>query len=276
MLGFLFRHYDSWIDRYIVHDDGSTDGSIEILKAHPRVELRKFKRIFPEAFSTSNQKLENSVWKESRGRADWVIFIDTDEHLFVPGIPMRDYLSRCMDQGVTMLPSLGYQMISEDYPNEEEQLCYTRTLGAPFRAMSKMSIFNPEAIIESNCKTGRHTANPVGHIKLAKRDELLLLHYKNLGYERTWERQKSLYSRHSQFTQSGTYPLYAWGKDRFRAMWDEIANEAIDISIPDLKPWRTHIEKRWWRKDLKYFAFRKYARFLEKRKRKSGKVDDLG
>ncbi len=39
MLGFFFRHYDSWVDRYVVYDDGSIDGSLTILAGHPKVEL---------------------------------------------------------------------------------------------------------------------------------------------------------------------------------------------------------------------------------------------
>jgi glycosyltransferase involved in cell wall biosynthesis len=264
MLGFLFRHYDPWVDRYIVHDDGSTDGSLEILKAHPRVELRKFKRIFPEAFSKSNQQIENSVWKESRGRADWVVFIDTDEHLFVPGIQMGDFLEQKRQEGVTILPSLGYQMVSEEFPKEDEQLCYTRTWGTPFRPMSKMSIFNPEAVSESNCATGRHTANPTGNLRYSKRDELLLLHYKYLGFEDTWERMSSLYNRHSKFTKSKTYNLYAWPKEHFRKMWDDTAKDILDISNPGLQAWKNHLEKRWWRKDMQFFIRRKFARLKNK------------
>ena len=26
MLPFLFRHYDSWVDRYVIYDDGSMAG----------------------------------------------------------------------------------------------------------------------------------------------------------------------------------------------------------------------------------------------------------
>ena len=29
MLAFFFRHYDPWVDRYVIYDDGSTDGSLE-------------------------------------------------------------------------------------------------------------------------------------------------------------------------------------------------------------------------------------------------------
>ena len=36
MLGFFFRHYDRFVQRYIVYDDGSTDQSLEILHANRR------------------------------------------------------------------------------------------------------------------------------------------------------------------------------------------------------------------------------------------------
>ena len=44
MLPFFFNHYDTWVDRYYIHDDGSTDGSLDILHAHPKVEVRRFER----------------------------------------------------------------------------------------------------------------------------------------------------------------------------------------------------------------------------------------
>ena len=40
MLGFFFRHYDPLVQRYVVFDDGSTDGSLDFLRAHPKVEVR--------------------------------------------------------------------------------------------------------------------------------------------------------------------------------------------------------------------------------------------
>jgi Glycosyl transferase family 2 len=40
MLGFLFRHYDPLVQRFVVYDDGSTDDSLEILRSNPKVEVR--------------------------------------------------------------------------------------------------------------------------------------------------------------------------------------------------------------------------------------------
>jgi Glycosyl transferase family 2 len=44
ILPFFFGHYDPLVDAYTVFDDGSTDGSLEILRANPKVEVRRFAR----------------------------------------------------------------------------------------------------------------------------------------------------------------------------------------------------------------------------------------
>ena len=85
MLGFFFRHYDPFVDRYVIYDDGSTDGSREILSAHPKVELRDFPRTDPDSFVLSHRAMQNEAWKESRHRADWIVITAIDEHLHVPG-----------------------------------------------------------------------------------------------------------------------------------------------------------------------------------------------
>ncbi len=142
MLGFFFRHYDPWVDRYFIYDDGSTDGTLEALKSHPRMELRKFERTDPGSFVASHQKMQNNSWKESRKEADWIVMTAIDEHLHVPGISMRDYLERNRSKGVTLLHGMGFQMVSEDFPGESETLCQTRTIGCPYARLSRLSIFN--------------------------------------------------------------------------------------------------------------------------------------
>src|ERR1043165_4480886 len=44
MLAFFFRHYERWVDRFYIYDDGSTDGTLDYLYAKPNVELRSFPR----------------------------------------------------------------------------------------------------------------------------------------------------------------------------------------------------------------------------------------
>ena len=81
MLPFFFRHYDGLVDQYFIYDDGSDDGSSELLSLHPKVEARRFQRTDPDSFVRSEQTFSNACWKESRGIADWVIVTDVDELL---------------------------------------------------------------------------------------------------------------------------------------------------------------------------------------------------
>ena len=137
MLEFFFRNYDPWVDRYIIFDDGSTDGSIEILKARPRVEVRRWHRKYSDSYLISQVEWLNEVWKESRGCADWVVMVDMDEHLFAPRSPMPDLLERYKSQGITLAPALGFQILSEDFPGADEHLVQSRTWGTPRPNMCK-------------------------------------------------------------------------------------------------------------------------------------------
>lgn len=248
MLGFFFRHYDSWVDRYVVYDNGSTDGTLELLRAHPSVELRRFERTHADSFVLSHTRLQNNVWKESRKTADWVVITAIDEHLHVPGQAMKDYLQDRQRHGVTCIPALGYQMFSREMAGPGERLCETRTLGAPYEAMSKLGLFNPMAVEETNYEVGRHSASPSGRIKLPWRDRLLLLHYKHLGYERAFQREC--------FLKTGLGPTdlaNKWGVQYlqtdagFKETWQDFERRVEDISRPDMRPWKNHPGRRPWR-----------------------------
>ena len=69
------------VGRYIVFDDGSTDGSVALLQAHPKVDLRRCRHTDSDSFVLSEQRLSNVCWKSSRGHADSVLVIYLDEHL---------------------------------------------------------------------------------------------------------------------------------------------------------------------------------------------------
>lgn len=248
ILPFFFRHYDSWIDRYIVFDNGSSDNSLEILRAHPKVDLRFFPWSHADSFVLSQQELYNSIWQESRKRADWAVITAVDEHLHVPGIAMKEYLARAAHKRVTWIPALGLQMFSEAFPQPDERLCETRTTGAPLRLMSKLSVFAPNALTETGFDTGRHKATPRGRLRLPRRDELLLLHYKYIGFERILAhhaRERSGLRAHDQAMQWGDH--YDYSRAQLREYWDSFKPALIDIARLEQAVPKYHREKRWWR-----------------------------
>jgi GT2 family glycosyltransferase/glycosyltransferase involved in cell wall biosynthesis len=244
MLPFFFRHYDPFVERYVIFDDGSTDGSLELLQKHPRVEVRRFTRAHPDSFVLSELALYDTSWKESRGSADWVIVTDIDEHIWHPDF--AGYLKRCRQQGVTVVPALGYEMISDSFPDPDEELCQTRTFGAPAADMCKLAIFDPDAIEELRRTPGGHEAHPIGRIVAPPRDELLLLHYKLLG--------KAYATARFSLLRTGLCDgdrRREWGHhwqlapDELLESMDGYRARAVDVSA-GADACETYPEARWW------------------------------
>jgi len=61
MLPLFFRNYDPWVDQYFIYDDGSTDGSIETLKAHPKVEMRRMIKLLKLRISNRTCGLAHKI-----------------------------------------------------------------------------------------------------------------------------------------------------------------------------------------------------------------------
>ncbi len=246
MLPFFFRHYDPLVERYVIFDDGSTDGSLELLRAHPRVEIRPFVRTNPDSFVLSELAHYDHCWKESRGRADWVIVTDVDEHLYHPNL--ASYLLWCRDQGVTVIPALGCEMVSDTFPRATECLRDTRTLGVPDATMSKLQLFSPDAVREIRYAPGGHTADPIGRIVLPPADELQLLHYKLLGCEYALARHRELQPRLTLVDLENGWGRQ-WGASgaELGAVIASCARQARDVrtlTAADFgTPWWSHFER---------------------------------
>ncbi|KQP60671.1 glycosyltransferase [Methylobacterium sp. Leaf108] len=247
MLGFFFRHYDPFVDRYVIYDDGSTDGSREILAAHPKVELRSFARVEAESFVLSHKAMQDEAWKESRGRADWVIVTAIDEHLHLRGRGMADYLAEQRERGVTLIPALGFDMNAEAMPDDAGLLVERVTRGRPRAAFNKLSVFDPGALHETGFGPGRHAAEPVGALHLPARDDLMLWHYKHLGFDRNATREATQALRLGKVDLAEGYGQhYRWTRERLRGFWDEMEAGSTDLSGPDMVPDEACVRPLWW------------------------------
>ncbi len=257
MLGFFFRHYLPWVDRFVIYDDGSTDDSMDILASIPNVEVRRFPRTHPDSYVLSARELQNNCWKESRGQADWVVVSAIDEHLHHDDI--LDYLCLCKRRGITLLPALGYQMLTAEFPANHEYLAASRTEGAPWGIMSKLSIFDPDLIKETNFQVGRHSANPTGKIMLPEEDELLLLHYKHLGLSYVMERNSFLAKGLGETDRANGWGYqYAYTEEEYRDEWELFRRRLVDIALLGAAAWKEHREPRWWQFCKRYRPWWKF------------------
>jgi len=225
MLPFFFRHYDRFVDKYIVYDNGSTDDSLKMLKDHGNVEIVHFD-VEGDSFVDEERRLGDTMWQDSD--ADWVIVTDIDELAYHPD--MLGYLQRCRQKGVTAIQAIGYEMVSDDFPPQEQPLTDSVTLGVRSLGHDRLLIFNPRKIGETNYAPGRHEAHPKGTVIWPEYPEVLLLHFKQLGPDypviRSAELRKGLKSGDIE-KQWGHQ--YAWSARKIRNTWRELRDARVPV-----------------------------------------------
>ena len=182
MIPFFLAHYAPFVDRIFIHDDGSTDRSRALLEAHPKVTFEEIGIPLTNGTRQAGELVPyyDQIWKRSRGIADWVILCNIDE-LFHHPRP-RDYLEDCAAQGITMIPSEGWDMLRWRFPPPGTDLVSQVRRGARKIRMDKLFAFSPDAIVETRFMSGRHRALPRGRIEYPPRYEVRLLHYRFLGF----------------------------------------------------------------------------------------------
>jgi hypothetical protein len=127
------------------------------------------------------------------------------------------------------------------------------TRGRPRALYNKLSIFNPEAVRETGFGVGRHVARPVGDLKLPVRDELMLWHYKYLGFERNATREAAQAKRLGEMDVArGWGRQYFWSKDERQAAWDAMERETRDLIAPDFEPARACERPLWWEEPSRF------------------------
>jgi hypothetical protein len=246
MLPHFLAHHRRFYDRIFILDDGSTDRSVEILKRESKVSVSRSTRSESESYILFNTHWFNEAWKESRNKADWVVVGNIDEFTYARDLP--GYLERCAQKHVTVVPVLGFQMISREPLLPGSQLMRSVQRGAPHESMCRLAIFNPHAIREIRYKPGRHVASPLGEITIPAKDQVLNLHYKFIGLEQTFARIKGQNLRRSGSDLRRGFGSH-YGRDwlQYLDVWQAFESRAFDVfewyragaQYPDPVSWRS-------------------------------------
>lgn len=183
ILPFFFRHYEKFVTKFFIYDNGSTDSTLKILKSRKDVVIRKFdtKKKQNNLILT---KLKNTVWKRDN-LADWIIVCDADEFLHYDG-NFKARLKQWIKDGYSVCKPYGYEMLSDKFPVDGELTKLVRK-GVAAPLMSKCVLFN-NAITRMNYLHGAHNCFPEGFVKLLRSKSLKLLHYKQLSLDYYMER----------------------------------------------------------------------------------------
>ncbi|PZR74996.1 MAG: glycosyltransferase family 2 protein [Chthoniobacterales bacterium] len=247
IIPFFLRHYEPLVDRIIIYDDHSTDRSVELLRASPKVEVRPLQRE-AESYLDAHLALFETCWRESRGRADWVCFVDLDEFLFHPD--WHCYLDAQKEAGVTIIQALGYDMVSETFPPAGATLATSLTRGRRDLHLDKTGLFALDAIEQINHSVGRHRCSPVGRLVLPARYSMQLRHYKTLGLEYLLARTHALATRLTgDDLTRGWSAHYLRDDDSIRAQFQEQLSQARPVPPPSVtKPNKNPKKEPWWRR----------------------------
>jgi hypothetical protein len=243
IIPFFLQHYAPLVDRIIIYDDHSTDRSVELLRASPKVDVRPFRRE-AESYLDAHLILFETCWQESRGRADWVCLVDLDEFLFHPD--WHHYLAAQKDTGVTVIQALGYEMVSETFPPVGADLANTLTRGQRDLHLDKTGLFAPDAIEQMNHIVGRHRCSPVGRVVPPVHYCMQLRHYKTLGLDYVLARAHALAGRITGDDLARGWSVhYLRDDDSIRAHFQEQLAQAKPVPSPLVtKPKK----KPWWRR----------------------------
>lgn len=221
LMPFVLRYYRKFCDKIVIHDNHSTDGSVELAKNMGCEVIPFGNKWFDDS---QNQAIKNNVWKSSK--ADFVIVADFDEVLFYQNGDTGKFLQLLDSCGVTVPLTIGWQIMSNEMPKDD---LLEITNGYEFTNYSKSIVFNPKRIKEINYNLGAHRSNPIGHVVYSE-SELHVLHYKHIGgLQRTIDRYSEYKPRMSPFNRKHGHGSHY---NRSAASLKQEWNERMKISKP--------------------------------------------
>jgi hypothetical protein len=183
LMPYFLRHYSSFCDHITIYDNMSTDRSVKLAEANPKVTVIPY-----DSQNTVRddlyKRIKNTCWKHSK--ADWVIVCDFDEFVYIKDEKvLKDY---------TIINPDWWEMISEHLPTTEGQI-YEEINQGVLSDSTKSVMFRPDEIKQINYQPGAHVINPLGRVRILRTSQVLILHYKMLSLKYYLDRVELLRKR---------------------------------------------------------------------------------
>ena len=184
-------------------------------------------------------KIKNHCWKDSRGKADFVVVGDMDECLYSP--VLEEELDYMRENNMTLCGPVQYALCGDSFPEYTEgklihelvTRAYVQKLNHSFNVTGKIMLFDPNRIAEMNYSPGCHSCRPTGEVKLYDKEHIFCIHtQKGFGVEYKIKRFKELAARLSDNNKRHGYGLFYMNPEsKIRNDYQKAINRSV--SIPD-------------------------------------------
>jgi glycosyltransferase involved in cell wall biosynthesis len=194
ILDYSLRYYSRFCDKIFVYDNGSTDNTKEI--------CAKYEKACHVPYNTDTVCLyydeqilvdkKSTDYKQSRGKADWAIIVDTDELLYHPDL--LNILQRYKDSGIKLATTIENFIVFNGWPQDPD--LFKNTFYLRSKSVGKCILVDPSytisygvgchTTITENSKIISQTGNSLEDLnKLVETDgisrpELYFIHFKIL------------------------------------------------------------------------------------------------
>lgn len=230
IIPFVIQYWKRFARHVYVYDNGSDDGSIELLSQYPDwITVRRFES---DGFNDIvNKEIKNNCWKDSD--ADWVCVCDMDECLYAKDI-FGEIEKLESEKGISIISPQWGDIYSTDFPEyDENKLCHEVVGGVVLNSgiyVHKYILFKPSEIKEINFGPGAHFCNPVGTGNKCLCQELYIVHLKNLSEQYKIERCKILNQRLSSTNKKYGFGIhYAMSEEKIREEFKENLSKVKSI-----------------------------------------------
>ena len=202
ILPYFLRHYETIASRIFVFDDNSDDGTLHLLRAHPKVTVLGMVQPWLRTRYTGGiddryfRQLHERAYTHQPRHADlWIACVDADEFLHHPNLLLL--LDRTAPDVVW---PTGYAMTSPTFPTTSGQIYEEARDGIPDFWSGKPCLFR--STIDIQFDLGRHGVKNV-NLRVARDTGVKLLHYRYLGHDYTIARNHRNLSRMTAKNKNG-------------------------------------------------------------------------
>lgn len=204
ILPFFLNYYSKIADEIIIYDGGSSDQSATIAASWVNTKVI-CTGVDDELDERKLMKIRNEDSRMYCESFDWLIIVDTDEFLYHPNL--RRKLTEYKITGVDFPKVAGYNMRSLTFPAYDPNKTIIDLIKTGVRDdewQAKRCVFNPNKI-NPIYTTGCHSVHYPSNAVESNCQELMLLHYRWLGYDYFINKNKFISDRLSDYNKKHNY-----------------------------------------------------------------------